>query len=93
MTCMKQHAIETNLSLADKPAQGAGDPGRAAVGDLKAQCLRILRCTARSLASSPGGLRFKAGTRPWLEGLSGAWPAGACAAGRRKTGVFQIVSD
>ena len=33
------------------------------------QCLRILRCTANALASSPGGLRFKPGTRPWLEGL------------------------
>ncbi|MES1978032.1 MAG: hypothetical protein V4451_08345 [Pseudomonadota bacterium] len=33
------------------------------------QCLRILRCTARAMASSPGGLRFKAGTHPWLEGL------------------------
>ena len=33
------------------------------------QCLRILRCTAKAMASSPGGLRFKAGTRPWLEGL------------------------
>ena len=35
------------------------------------QCLRILRCTAKALASSPGGLRFKPGTRPWLEGLQG----------------------
>ncbi|MES2510297.1 MAG: hypothetical protein V4625_10230 [Pseudomonadota bacterium] len=33
------------------------------------QCLRVLRCTARAMANSPGGLRFKAGTRPWLEGL------------------------
>lgn len=33
------------------------------------QCLRILRCTAMALASSPGGLRFKPGARPWLEGL------------------------
>ena len=33
------------------------------------QCLRILRCTAKAFASSPGGLRFKPGTRPWLEGL------------------------
>ena len=33
------------------------------------QCLRILRCTATALASSPGGLRFKPGARPWLEGL------------------------
>ena len=33
------------------------------------QCLRILRCTANALVSSPGGLRFKPGTRPWLDGL------------------------
>jgi len=33
------------------------------------QCLRILRCTAKALANSPGGLRFKPGARPWLEGL------------------------
>ena len=34
------------------------------------QCLRILRCTAQALANSPGGLRFKAGTQPWLDVLS-----------------------
>jgi hypothetical protein len=34
------------------------------------QCLRILRCTAQALANSPGGLRFKAGTQPWLDALS-----------------------
>ena len=33
------------------------------------QCLRILRCTAKALANSPGGLRFKPGARPWLEGI------------------------
>ena len=33
------------------------------------QCLRILRCTAQALINSPGGLRFKPGTRPWLDGL------------------------
>ena len=38
------------------------------------QCLRILRCTAQALASSPGGLRFKPGTRPWLEGLQSVRP-------------------
>ena len=50
---------------------GAGKSCSAAGDDLKKQCLRILRCTAHALASSPGGLRFRAGTRPWLEGLSG----------------------
>jgi hypothetical protein len=28
-----------------------------------------LRCTARALANSPGGLRFRAGTQPWLDAL------------------------
>lgn len=38
--------------------------------DFDAQCLRILRCTAHALANSPGGLRFKAGTRPWLDAVT-----------------------
>lgn len=38
--------------------------------DLEQQCLRVLRCTARALANSPGGLRFKSGTRPWLDALT-----------------------
>jgi hypothetical protein len=37
--------------------------------DLEQECLRILRCTARALANSPGGLRFRAGTQPWLDAL------------------------
>jgi hypothetical protein len=37
--------------------------------DVNLQCLRVLRCTALAMVSSPGGLRFKAGSRPWLEGL------------------------
>lgn len=41
-----------------------------ALHDFEQQCLRILRCTAVALANSPGGLRFKAGTRPWLDALS-----------------------
>ena len=38
--------------------------------EFEQQCLRILRCTALALAISPGGLRFKAGTQPWLDALS-----------------------
>lgn len=34
------------------------------------QRLRILGCTAQAMASTLGGLRFKAGSRPWLQGLS-----------------------
>lgn len=44
----------------------AGD----ALHDFERQCLRVLRCTAKAFAESPGGLRFKAGTRPWLDALS-----------------------
>ena len=54
-------------------AECPNSPGRvdkAATHDLNRQRLRILRCTAQAMASSPGGLRFKAGTRPWLDGLS-----------------------
>ncbi len=37
--------------------------------EFEQQCLRVLRCTAQALANSPGGLRFQAGTRPWLDAL------------------------
>jgi len=40
------------------------------IHDFEQQCLRVLRCTALALANSPGGFRFKAGTRPWLDALS-----------------------
>lgn len=56
-------------------AQGESGPTQAAAikrlrYDFEQQCLRVLRCTAQALANSPGGLRFKAGTRPWLDALS-----------------------
>jgi len=51
--------------------QGAGHAGGPALHhDINLQRLRILRCTAQAMASTPGGLRFKAGTRPWLDGLA-----------------------
>lgn len=33
--------------------------------------LRLLRCTAEAMVSSPGGLRFVSNAKPWLEGLAG----------------------
>lgn len=44
--------------------------------DVAAQRMRILRCTAHAMANSPGGLRFKEGSRPWLDGL-------VCESGKR----------
>lgn len=31
--------------------------------------VRMLLCTAQDLANTPGGLRFVADSRPWLQGL------------------------
>ena len=42
--------------------------------DFNQQCLRVLHCTAKAMVSSPGGLRFKPGTRPWLDDLVGNGP-------------------
>ena len=55
-------AVEFGKSLATSASRPAYD--------FEQQCLRILRCTAHALANSPGGLRFKAGTQPWLDALS-----------------------
>ncbi len=38
---------------------------------VKEIALRVLRRTAESLATSSGGLRFVADSRPWLQGLPG----------------------
>ena len=59
-----------DLNLAGEPGKFAGNAASAILHEIDKQRLRILRCTAHAMASSPGGLRFKAGTRPWLEGLT-----------------------
>jgi hypothetical protein len=51
--------------------------------DVDQQRLRILRCTARAMASSPGGLRFKPGARPWLDGLTLIRPVARAGGGGR----------
>ena len=68
-----------DLNPAGEPGKFAGNAASAILHELDKQRLRILRCTAHAMASSPGGLRFKAGTRPWLEGL----PTGRNAGVRR----------
>jgi len=61
-----------DLNPGGEPGPTAGHAASAALHDVDSQRLRILRCTAHAMASSPGGLRFKAGTRPWLDGLCSA---------------------
>jgi hypothetical protein len=75
-TQSKRQTQKPQARSADKPGRASAPQardGRAASGpsSLSQACLRLLRCTARSLASSPGGLRFVTGSRPWLEDLPG----------------------
>jgi hypothetical protein len=71
-----EYAMAINLNPAGEPGKSAGHAANAANHDLDRQRLRILRCTAQAMASSPGGLRFRPGTRPWLEGIACARPDG-----------------
>lgn len=59
-----------HLNAAVEFGKSLATPGSRPTYDFEQQCLRILRCTAQALANSPGGLRFKAGTQPWLDALS-----------------------
>ena len=70
---------QLNLTFAGEPGKSAGNLASSILHELDKQRLRILRCTAHAMASGPGGLRFKAGTQPWLEGL----PVGPKAGGGR----------
>jgi hypothetical protein len=48
-------------------------PGAVSAGrNVQEAAHRLLQRTAHLLASTPGGLRFEPGSRPWLVGLSGA---------------------
>jgi|GEM_PF-1930855 len=60
----------TRLSAAVELGKSIGMSACGPAHEFEQQCLRILRCTAHALANSPGGLRFQAGTRPWLDALS-----------------------
>ncbi len=63
-----------------KAAKSQSEKPGAAAFDLEKQSLRILRCTAKAMASGPGGLRFKVGARPWLDELPAYRSAAACPA-------------
>lgn len=61
-----------NLNLAMQSKPGICHVASSVYRELDRQRLRILRCTAQAMASSPGGLRFQPGTRPWLDGIEAA---------------------
>jgi hypothetical protein len=71
-------------------------PRPAAPHDLDKQrlcILRIMRCTAKAMASGPGGLRFESGTRPWLVGLAEGLPALSTASGQSGNPSSQAAND
>jgi hypothetical protein len=61
--------MEHNNHVAGDLGRPQSTPGSRRAYEFEQQCLRVLRCTAQALANSPGGLRFQAGTRPWLDAL------------------------
>jgi hypothetical protein len=93
MTSMTEHPMGLHSQIHDRQDASAARSLGAGIQDLNKQCLRILRCTAQAFANSPGGLRFKAGTRPWLEGLSNARPALMAGLGRRGKAVSLAAGD
>jgi len=68
--CTKPHQLEhvqvTNSDSTECVEAKRFESSHHHAWNFQAQVLRVLMCTARLLANSPGGLRFKAGTRPWL---------------------------
>jgi hypothetical protein len=93
MTSMTEHPMGLHSHTHDRQDVNAARSLGAGIQDLNKQCLRILRCTAQAFANSPGGLRFKAGTRPWLEGLSNARPALMAGLGRPGKAVSLSAGD
>lgn len=83
--------METNLNLSHGQACQARQ-GASVSHYIDKQRLRILRCTAKAMASSPGGLRFQAGTRPWLDGLTGS-PLGSAPVVRGVNRLLQATDD
>lgn len=82
-----------DLNRTGEPKKCLGNAANAIHHDLDKQRLRILRCTAQAMASSPGGLRFKAGTRPWLDGLAGGLQASGLVNVRRLNVDAQPTAD
>ena len=85
--------IKKGLAYAAHAAQAQSLP----LHDIEQQCLRILRCTARAMFFTPGGLRFSPGARPWLDGLIPSQPGNHAGdgggEGGGKGGVSPAVSD
>ena len=77
----------TTSCIYDTSSRERGANTAPAFQGIEQQLLRILRCTARAMASTPGGLVFSPGARPWLDGLTPSHPGGHAGGGGRKGAV------
>jgi hypothetical protein len=93
MTSTMEYAMGVDSNQVGEQEKMVGPAFGLAAHDLDQQRLRILRCTAYAMASSPGGLRFKAGSRPWLDQLSSCSPPSAAVAGRRENAVLRAARN
>ena len=64
-----------------------------ALHDVDQQRLRILRCTARAMASTPGGLRYEPGALPWLDGLTLSQPVAQAGGGGRDDAALPAIAN
>ena len=59
----------TTSCFYDTSSRERGANTALAFQGIEQQLLRILRCTAQAMVSTPGGLVYSPDARPWLEGL------------------------
>ena len=85
MVSITHHPAIPSFYDIDGPERGT--KSAPAFQGVEQQLLRILRCTARAMASTPGGLRFSPGARPWLDGLTPSHPGVHAGGGGRDGGV------
>jgi hypothetical protein len=88
MASISHHPSASTLHSTSGPARGVKSV--PIFHDIDQQRLRILRCTARAMAGSPGGLRFSPGARPWLDGITQIHPSGQAGRGG---GISPTVND
>jgi hypothetical protein len=69
------------------------NPSNPAFHDVYQQRLRILRCTAQAMATTPGGLCFSPGARPWLDGLTASHPAASAGGGGRDDAALSAAAN
>ena len=82
MVSISHHPAVSSFHGINGPERGI--KSAPAFHGVEQQLLRILHCTARAMATTPGGLRFSPGARPWLDGLVQSQPVAKSGGGGRR---------